>query len=72
MIIRNDISLWTAADYLEARDIITKVRRNLGIDTEGERRRMTPAEAQRVIAELQRAGETQVIKYIETLYKNNF
>lgn len=72
MIITTDFTQWSAADYLEARDIITKARHKLGIDTEGQRRRMTPAEARRVIAELQQAGETQVIKYIETLYKNNF
>ena len=70
MIIATDFTQWNATDYLEARDIITNARHKLGIDTTG--RRMTAFEAGQVIAELQKAGETQVIKYIETLYKNDF
>lgn len=72
MIVTTDFNQWNAADFLEARDIITMARHKLGIDTEGERRRMTPFEAGQVIAELSKTGETQVIKYIETLYKNDF
>ena len=69
MIIDRPIAEWKSEDYLEAREIITQARKNLGIYAP---RRMTTLEAGMVLSELYKTGENHVAEYIANIYRYDF